>query len=263
MVADYHTHTPLCKHAEGHPISYVQQAVELGLPEIGFSDHNPLPKAFDDWRMLWEEFPTYLEWIEEARSQFPTFPIRLGLEIDYFSDGEDWIRELSQAAPFDYLIGSVHYISPSWAVDDPQYISRFKDQEVSEIWKTYFDLYEKAIRSKLFDFVAHPDLPKKFGFRPEGNLVRYYTPIIQALSDTGVAFEINTAGLRKEVKEVYPAFDFLKLAREADIPLLINSDAHAPEEVGKDFSFAIDLAKKAGYDSVLRYIQREAIPHKF
>lgn len=256
MPPDYHTHTPLCKHATGHPCEYAQRAVDLGLPELGLSDHSPMKTAFDDWRMDWEEFPRYLEMVDEARAGFPDLPIRLGLEVDYLTGHEAWIEELSKAADFDYLIGAVHYIAPGWAVDNPQHLSRFTEGSVEDIWTTYFDLYEKAIRTRLFDFMAHPDLPKKFGHRPSGDLRRFYEPVVQALTDTGTAFEINTAGLRKDVKEMYPALEFLQMARTAGVPLLINSDAHAPGEVGADFGKAIMLAREAGYTETLRFEKR-------
>lgn len=258
MPPDYHTHTPLCKHAEGHPREYAAAAQKLGLPELGLSDHNPLRDHFDEWRMGWDEFPRYLEMVEEARAEFPTLPIRLGLEVDYLEGGEKWIEDLSGKADFDYLIGSVHYISHDWAVDDPKYLFRFNEGNVDEIWTSYFRLYEKAIRTRLFDFMAHPDLPKKFGHRPTGDLRRFYDPVIQALADTGTAFEINTAGLRKDVREMYPAKQFLELARSANVPLLINSDAHAPGEVGADFDKAITLAREVGYTETLYFEKRKS-----
>ncbi len=257
MTPDYHTHTPLCKHAVGHPCEYAAAAQRLGLPELGLSDHNPMRSHFDDWRMEWEDFPRYLEMVDEARAEFPAMPIRLGLEVDYLEGGEKWIDELSGKADFDYLIGSVHYISRDWAVDDPKYIFKFTQGSVEEIWTLYFHLYEKAIRTRLFDFMGHPDLPKKFGHRPAGDLRRYYEPVVQALADTGTAFEINTAGLRRDVKEMYPARQFLELARSANIPLLINSDAHAPNEVGADFDKAIALAKEVGYTETLFFEKRK------
>ena len=71
-LADYHTHTPLCRHAEGWPVDYARVAVERGLGELGFADHNPMPEQFDDWRMLRDELPRYFEAVEEARAQFPS-----------------------------------------------------------------------------------------------------------------------------------------------------------------------------------------------
>jgi histidinol-phosphatase (PHP family) len=256
MTADYHLHTPLCRHAVGEPWEYAQVALAKGLPEIGFADHSPMPEPFDDWRMLLEDLPRYLEAVQLAREKFPQLTIRLGLEVDYLEGHEAWIDQLAGLADWDYLIGSVHYIAPGWDVDNPKWIGRFRDGDVSEIWAMYWRVYEKAIRSQLFDFVGHPDLPKKFGFRPPGDLRPFYEPSINALAETGTAFEINTAGLRKEVHELYPAAQFLEMAHAAGVPLLINSDAHAPEEVGADFPAAIQLAKNVGYREVVRFQQR-------
>jgi histidinol-phosphatase (PHP family) len=49
-------HTPLCLHADGWPVDFARRAVELGIGEIGFADHNPMPGQFDDWRMNLERF---------------------------------------------------------------------------------------------------------------------------------------------------------------------------------------------------------------
>ncbi len=262
MFADYHTHTSLCRHAVGWPIDYARAAVERGVPELGISDHSPMAEPFDDWRMLAEELPRYLDAVEEARVAFPHLPIRLGLEVDYLPGQEGWIERLAGMAPWDYLIGSVHYIAPGWDVDNPRFLSRFAERPVAEIWDLYWKAYEQCIRSGLFDFVAHPDLPKKFGHRPPGDLRRYYEPAIAALAQTGGAFEINTAGLRKPAAECYPEPEFLRLAREAGVPLIVGSDAHAPGEVGAGFEIAAALAREAGYTETLRFTRRtrRAVP---
>ncbi|MEI7958161.1 MAG: histidinol-phosphatase HisJ family protein [Verrucomicrobiota bacterium] len=259
-LTDYHTHTPLCHHAEGWPADYGRVAVERGLAELGFADHSPMPAAlepFDDWRMALADMPRYLEAVDAARSAFPQLPIRLGLEVDYLAGHEGWIEELAGMADWDFLIGSVHYIAPGWDVDNPAHLSRFTTQPVAEIWELYFAAYEKCIRSRLFDFVGHPDLPKKFGHRPGGDLRRYYEPVIAALAETGTAFEINTAGLRKPAGECYPTLEFLNLAREAGVGLLINSDAHAPGEVGAGFEVGLALAKEAGFTELVRLERRK------
>jgi histidinol-phosphatase (PHP family) len=231
----------------------------LGLPEIGFSDHSPMPREFDNWRMLLEEFPQYLADVEFARKSVPELPIRLGLEVDYLENGEDWLQTLTTMAPWDYLIGSVHYLG-SWAVDDPSERHRFRDQSVEKIWERYWQLFADAARSGFFDIMAHPDLVKKFGDRPTGDLRRFYEPAIAAVADAGVAIEINTAGLYKDVQEMYPAPEFLRLAAAAGIPLVISSDAHAPAEVGRSFPAALELAKSVGYTELCRFENRRRIP---
>lgn len=253
MPADYHIHTPLCRHAEGWPVDCARTALERGLDEIGFADHNPMPGSFDDWRMGIDELPRYLEAVREAREKFPALAIKLGLEVDYIAGMEEWIGRLAAMADWDYLIGSVHYIAPGWDVDNPKWIGRFKEMPVEEIWAMYWKAYERCIRSGLFDFVAHPDLVKKFGFKPAGDLRMFYEPSIAALAEKNIAIEINTAGLRKPVGELYPSREFLEMAFAAGIPLLINSDAHAPEEVGADFDKAATLARAAGYTRTVRF----------
>jgi histidinol-phosphatase (PHP family) len=257
MNPDYHMHTPLCHHASGHPSEYVREAMRRGLPEIGFADHNPMPEHFDGWRMDIGDLPRYFALVEEAREKTPGFPIRLGLECDYFPGQEEWIAKLAGMAQWDYLIGSVHYLTPDWAVDNPAYVGRYHQCPPEELWAMYWSASERCVRSRLFDFIAHPDLVKIFGARPAGDLNRYYEPVIAALAECGGAFEINTAGLRKPVREIYPAPGFLKLAREAGVPLVINSDAHMPGQVGMDFDAARVLAREAGYETSLRFQGRE------
>jgi histidinol-phosphatase (PHP family) len=256
-LTDYHVHTPLCHHAKGWPIDFARRATELGLAELGFADHNPMPEQFDSWRMSLADLPRYLDSVAEARAAFPALPIRLGLECDFIAGRESWIEKLAALADWDFFIGSVHYLpGADWAVDDPQYIARFRGTDIEEIWAAYWRAYEQAIRSQLFDFVAHPDLPKKFGFRPAGDLRRFYEPAIAALAETGTAFEINTAGLRKDCRELYPAREFLELAHAAGVPLLINSDAHAVAELTSGFSESITLARESGYTHAARFARR-------
>lgn len=258
-VADYHMHTPLCKHAEGWPDEYAQKAINKGLSEIGFSDHNPMPNFYDDWRMTDEEFPRYLELVQNTREKFSDeLTIRLGLECDFLPGEESWIEKLSTRADFDYLIGSVHYLQPGWAVDDPdpKWAQRWHGS-IDEIWTQYWKLYQQCASSGLFDFLAHPDLVKKFGHRPQGDLKRFYEPTIEVIAANDVAIEVSTAGLRKKCEEMYPALEFLELAFQANIPIVISSDAHQPEEVAYKFDTAINLAKEVGYTKTARFCKRE------
>src|SRR5215831_21005351 len=105
LPADYHMHTPLCRHAVGEPVELAAHAVKVGLREIGFSDHNPMPRDnFDDWRMNASNLDTYVAKVEEARRKFPDLVIKLALEVDYIPGYEDWILELAAKHPWDYFI---------------------------------------------------------------------------------------------------------------------------------------------------------------
>jgi histidinol-phosphatase (PHP family) len=258
MLTDYHTHTPLCLHAEGNPVDYARHAQKIGLAEIGLSDHNPMPEHFDDWRMPLSDLPRYFELVQEARQALPDFSIRLALECDHLEGREKWIDETAGMADWDYLIGSVHYIHDGIAVDDPKHVSRWKSAtDIEHMWGMYWKLYEQMIRTRQFDFHAHPDLAKRFGLRPEGDLRRYYEPVIQALVDTNGILEVSTAGLRKDVREIYPSREMLEMAFAAKVPIVINSDAHVPTDVGVDFDKALDLVRSVGYTTTVRFEKRQ------
>ncbi len=260
MLFDYHTHTPLCRHAVGSPAEYVRRAREVGLGELGFSDHNPMPTAFDDWRMGAEELPAYLALVEEAKSEAGDFPIRLGLECDFLPGYEDHIRHLAQQADWDYLIGSVHYVDPHWDIDNPAKLAKWEERPVEEVWRLYFAAYARMAGSGLFDFLAHPDLVKKFGRKPPGDLTDYYRDAVDAIADAGLAVEVSTAGLRKQAREIYPAKRFLEMAFRRHIPVLLSSDAHRPDEVGYRFDLALDLVREVGYRELVRFERRRSIP---
>ena len=172
------------------------------------------------------------------------------------------MRELATKAEFDYLIGAVHYIAPDWDVDSPLKLDRWKQQPVEEVWTRYFRALSQAAQSGLFDFLAHPDLVKKFGHIPKGDLLPYYREALDAIEASKMAIEVSTAGLRKEVAEIYPSVQFLKEAFRRKIPVLISSDSHAPVEVGHEFQKALNLVKEIGYRELTAFQKRKPVKIK-
>jgi histidinol-phosphatase (PHP family) len=248
MPADYHTHTPLCRHAHGEPEAFVDAALADGLSAYGIADHAPqVPEPFDDWRMTEAELPAYFHWIERARVHAAgRIPIRAGLECDWLEGCEPWITALAARHEWDYLIGSVHYLG-DWDFDNPKWLGRWAGSDVAAVWTHYWQTYARMAECGLFDILGHPDLVKKFGHCPPGDLARYYAPAVDAIAAAGCVIELNTAGWHKPCAEAYPSSGFLELACAAGVPLVISSDAHAPTEIGRDFSRAIAFAKAAGY----------------
>jgi len=138
----------------------------------------------------------------------------------------------------------------------------WKNENVEERWQQYFALWEQAARLKLFDSLAHPDLPKKFGYRSPGDLTATYQRVLRAVKAADVAIEVSTAGLRKPCREIYPSEDFLRIAHQFEIPITFGSDAHIPEDTGADFDQAVALARRCGYDKLSRFTlrKRDSVP---
>jgi histidinol-phosphatase (PHP family) len=266
---DLHMHTPLCRHATGEPVDYARRALEIGLTEIGFTDHSPMRRDdFDDWRMRADQLDEYVGKVRKAQKEFPQLTIRLALEVDYLPGHEDWIRELAARHPWDYFIGSVHYVSETWAVDNPYKLSEWKNRDAFEVWSIYFDRLTMAAETGFFEIIAHVDLPKKFGHRPTrdpafagsfgaAGCTPLYEKFLTAAKKHNCAIELNTAGLRKDCKEIYPSREILQLAFQKGVPITFGSDAHKPEEVGMNFAEAIQLARGVGYKECWRLEKRK------
>ncbi len=260
MYCDYHTHTPLCLHAEGTPAEYVRAAVKAGLKEFGMADHAPMEEEpYDAWRMKQAELPVYLDMIEEARAAAAPhgLTVRCGMECDWMPGLEDWIAHVAKLHTWDYLIGSIHYLGEKEEFDSPLNLSFWEHTTVEDAWAQYRDRYTEMASTGLFDILGHPDLIKKFGYRPAGDLRPYYEPILQAVEACGACLELNTSGWFAQCAEQYPSKEFLQLAARMNIPLTISSDAHLPEHVGRAFTDAARLAYECGFRKLASFNRRE------
>jgi len=258
LPVDSHTHTRLCRHAAGEPLDYARAALAAGCAGIVCTDHVPFP---DDpspaIRMTAGEFPLYLDLVDAARSA-PGIPpgfVRLGLEADFHSPLVPlWLRALFDRAPFDLVLGSIH-TGPFWDMrpDDP----RCTPALVLETFRAYFRKMADLARSRLFDAVAHFDLPKRTGLAiPLSDLSELALPALDAVAASGMAVEINTSGFFHPAAEQYPSLPILRWMRERSIPILFGSDAHSPAAVAQRFPDALALARAAGYSSYASFSRR-------
>ena len=260
MIVDYHMHLRNEREEIAHDAPsvgpFVDAARRAGVDEIGFTEH---AYYFTQLRTLWSvpyqmercayDLDAYVEAIVCARER--GLPVKLGLEVDYVPGREDETRALLAPYPWDYLLGSVHFVDGLGIDGEP----RLSDEVgVEEMWRRYFEVLARAARSRLFDSLSHPDLAKVFGDR----IAFDYTAISDAVAEAGVAVEVSTAGLRKPVGELYPHPELLAACRERGVPVTTGSDAHVPELVGRDFDRAQELLRVAGYDTVTVYDRRQA-----
>ena len=98
----------------------------------------------------------------------------------------------------------------------------------------FFKTVESAIRTELFDIIAHLDNIKVFNYRlDENEQLSYYEEIACALVETNTATEIN-AGLyyRYPVREMCPSPLYLQVLAKYGVPITISSDAHYPNDLG-------------------------------
>ena len=254
MPPDYHMHTPLCRHAEGEPTEYAAQAVKLGLTEIGFTEHAPMPEDdFDNWRMLESEMDIYHEKLDQAEKDNPEINILRSLEVDYLPDYTEWIKSLDKRYEWDYLIGSVHYLGDKWSFDHPDYRDSWNGKDLSSVWSQYYIRLIESVKIGVFNIIGHCDLIKVFGHRPDCDLAPLWMPFLEEVKKQDIAIEINTGGIKKPCGEMYPEPALLEMAANMGIGLTFGSDAHKPERVGENFAEAVALAKRSGFSHYRRF----------
>ena len=254
MRIDLHNHTTRCNHAKGSMENYIERAIELGIDIYGFSEHAPMD--FDSYyRLSFEEMNAYtLDVLQLQEKYKDKIKILLGYEVDYLKGHLDK-RVLNSKV--DYLIGSVHFLK-EWGFDNPEFISEYQNRDIDNIWQEYFNSIEAMANTGYFNIVGHLDLIKIFKFMPKKDIRLIATPALKAIKRANMVLELNTAGLRKPVKEIYPSPILLELAYEMDIPITFSSDAHAIGQVGYKYEEAIELAKKIGYTKAVTFEQRES-----
>ena len=251
MLIDLHNHTPLCKHAKGNPDEYIKKAIKKGIKIYGFADHAPM--NFDlKYRMSFEEMEKYEQNIKSLSQKYDNIKILLGYEVDFTPEVDK--RVLNRDV--DYLIGSVHFLD-NWGFDNPEFIKEWQNRDVDDIYKEYFYLIEQMAKSKQFDIVGHLDLIKVFGYKPKTPIKDLAKNAIKEIKKASMAVEINTAGLRKPIKEIYPSFELLEMILEENIDITFSSDAHSPEQVGFMLKETIEEIKKLGFSEAVYFEKRK------
>ena len=104
----------------------------------------------------------YCDAVLEAKRQ--GLPVKLGLEVDYVGEQQARLAELLEPYPFDYLLGSVHWLD-GMAVDMSPGV--WEVMTVDEGWQRYIDALCELAVSQTVHVLAHPDLAKIFGRRPD------------------------------------------------------------------------------------------------
>ena len=240
----------------------MEHAITQGLTELGFSDHLflywlPPQRRDPELGMAEWELDFYIEDVERCRQRYrDDVTIRLSIEADFIPGHEQDLEKILGRYDWDYVIGSVHFLD-GWGFDDSRYLSTFDAWDIDALYTRYFDLVGASAETGLFDTIGHADLVKKFGHRPTQPLAQTYERLAQRLARSSVCVEVNTAGLRKPVKEIYPHPDLLRACRAAGVPTTLGADAHAPHEVAADLASGLELMRQVGYEQFVRYAARQ------
>jgi histidinol-phosphatase (PHP family) len=261
VLTDYHVHLrPDEEHStaaryftEANVDRYREAAAERGIQELGAAEHiHRFVQSLEIWTHPW-----YRYWAKDDIDEYCDFVrdsgLKLGIEADYLPGREDRVANLLDAREWDYVVGSIHFLSDE-AVDlhgepDWEEWDVWRSSDPDKVWARYFETLGEAARTGIFDILAHPDLVKVWGPEvpvPDGDLRRFYERAMDGIAESDVAVEVSTAGLRKPAGEIYPAAPFLEMCVEAGRPVALSSDAHLPEQLGFEYERALELLDGLG-----------------
>lgn len=241
MIANYHTHTARCHHAQGEDIEYVQTAIHQDLKILGFSDHAPYlfdSTYYSTFRMLPEQLEEYVSSISSLKEKYKDeIEIHIGFETEYYPKHFDKLINYLACNGIEYIIMGQHFTDNEY--DGCKVSTPTKD-------KSFLMKYCKQISDGLqtgkFTYIAHPDMIRFIG---DGKTYKAcMREICRTAKASNTPLELNLLGIRK--KRNYPNPLFWEVAAEEDNQVILGCDAHSPDEVAnsRDISAAISFLKQ-------------------
>ncbi|MDQ1462142.1 MAG: histidinol-phosphatase family [Actinomycetota bacterium] len=282
---DLHTH--LWRHEPGTPMPSYDQlarscefAATRGVEQIAITEHcNRFEEIADVALPLWRRtgsselqaaadhvwstergahLDDYVELLTTAQER--GLPLLVGLEVDHLPGANDAVAAVLDAYPFDVLLGSVHWLG-AWLFDaygNPTFAREWEDRSVDDVWTAYVDAVIELARSGLVDVLAHVDVVKVTGRRPDG-LAAFEARLCAGIASTGVVVEVSSAGLRKPAHELYPSLGLLGLLHEAGVAFTTASDAHGIDQLGVDLDTVRIELDRIGVETLATFVGRERV----
>ncbi len=250
-LVDYHMHSILSDGKQTYE-EMIKKAIEIGLEEVGFSDHVCLKTV--EWAVSPIDIPVMTEQILELREKYQDqITVRYGIEMDYFPGKEKEIQEIISQLPLDYVIGSVHFIG-DWNFDTDK--SLYGKWSNDELYHMYYELIQQAAKSGLFDTIGHLDIIKKFRVYPENDQSQLIEDTLKVIKQNGLVVELNTGGLDRPCAELTPSPEIVEQCYFHHIPLTISSDAHSTAQLARHYETALNLMKKIGFEEIVTFENR-------
>lgn len=248
-----HAHTGFTGHGTGSVEELVQAARAANVSLLAVTEHYPLSDAIDPKNyvgMPAERLDEYVAAIEEARGRYDDIEILVGCELDWLGDDEDRVFSAHEFDRFEVVLGSVHFVD-TWPFDDPAQRDHWSEVGADSIWRRYFEVWCEAVSSDMpFSIMAHPDLVKKFDYRPSFDPAGLYGEAAEALRESGRMVEVNTSGSYYACAEMFPSPRLLAEFCRAGIPCTVGTDAHEPRLVARDIEKGYRAMYDAGYREV-------------
>lgn len=260
MIADTHVHTEFSGDSEAPVREQIEQAVRLGMKALCVTDHHDLdaPDTGIDFTL---DLPAYFPALQTLQEEYrDRIRVNIGIELGLQSHLKDTLAETVRSYPFDYVIGSSHFVDGK----DPYFPSFFDGISEEDAYRKYFEVSLSRIQTiPDFDVLGHLDYVVRYG--PNGNRFYSYSryrdyidPILKALIQTGKGLECNTGGYKYGLGHPNPTEDVFRRYKELGGEIVtVGSDAHEPRHLGFDFERARQALLACGFRYYAVFRQRK------
>lgn len=242
------------------PRQMIEFAIAHGIKHLGFSGHAPLPYE-NTFSIHADKYIEYCNTVRALQQEYAgQIEIRLGLEIDYVPGLLEDFAPLVEQGGLQYTIGSIHLVPnpndiaqlrrrPSqasqylWMIDGPRYqtyddgLQRHFDNDIRRAVRAFFHQTNAMIESQRPTIVGHFD---KVVMHNRDRYFHYDDPwftnlmyeTLQLIRESDCICEINTRGLYKgRHNDYYPGRSTIRHMNTLGIPVIVSTDAHAPENL--------------------------------
>lgn len=256
ILADSHVHSRFSSDSSESMEAIIETCMARGFQYAYFTDHHdmdfPVSESEPDIDFQLD-FEAYIATLTRLREQYAgRIEVRFGVEQGICPDVADRIAALSNAYPFDFVIGSSHLTS--LVNGDPYFPSYYEGKTNIEAYREYFSSEaENVLLTDGFDVYGHLDYAVRYCPDPTfefhfDNYRDIFEVLLKRLVERGKGIEINTSGITK-IGYPHPHIEALKLYRELGGEIItIGSDAHVKENIGFGFDTARDLMLSLGYE---------------
>ena len=250
MHSNFHTHSSYCD-GKASPREMVEFAVAHGFTELGFSGHSPLP--FENTYSI-TDYEGYCNEVRSLQVEYADrIKIFLGLEIDYVPGMLEDFTPLIKKGELEYTIGSVHLIPPEgvtphgnedlWMIDGSRYqtydegLMKHFGGDIRRGVRAYFHNENAMLEHNRPTIVGHPDKivmhnRDRYFHEDEPWYRDLALETIHLIKELDLICEINTRGIYKgRHADYYPGKWIIQEMKVLRIPVIVSTDAHAPEDL--------------------------------
>lgn len=255
---DYHIHTKFSADSEADPRGHILKAIEMGLDEICFTDHQDFNYPYMSFDL---DIDSYLKEMKLLKEEYKNqirikIGVEVGLDLNYIQEINDFVN----SHDFDYVIGSIHVIRNTEFYEPAEY---FNNKTKEEAHREFFLNTLECVKTfDCFNCLGHLDYIVRYG-PYEDKTVNHelYQDIIDEIFKTliqkGKGIEVNTSGYRDLKTCGFPSFKQVERYYQLGGRIItVGTDSHTSDRIGEHVEEVVREYQRIGFQDISTFTKR-------